>query len=75
MTIIIRAETKKCTDELLLIEPTKASSTIGGKDVFLYGPLALEYIAEGEVSDHEVRILDLRLEKNLTAKCDWVHQA
>ena len=50
--------------KILLIEPAKASLTIGGDDVFLYEPLALEYLAAGVAKDHEVRILDLRLEKN-----------
>jgi hypothetical protein len=50
--------------KILLIEPAKAPMTIGGDDVFLYEPLALEYIAAGVAKDHEVRILDLRLEKN-----------
>ena len=51
--------------KILLIEPAKAPLTIGGDDVFLYEPLALEYLAAGVAKDHEVRILDLRLEKNL----------
>ncbi len=51
--------------KILLVEPAKAPLTIGGDDVFLYEPLALEYLAAGVAKDHEVRILDLRLEKNL----------
>jgi len=51
--------------KILLIEPAKASLTIGGEDVFIYEPLALEYIAAGVVKDHDVKILDLRLEKDL----------
>ena len=51
--------------KILLIEPSKASSTIGGEEVFLYEPLALEYVAAGVSRDHDVRILDLRLDKNL----------
>lgn len=51
--------------KILLIEPAKAPSTIGGEDVFLYEPLALEYVAAGVAKDHDVRILDLRLEKDL----------
>jgi radical SAM superfamily enzyme YgiQ (UPF0313 family) len=50
--------------KILLIEPTKAPLTIGGEDVFIYEPLALEYIAAGVVKDHDVKILDLRLEKD-----------
>jgi radical SAM superfamily enzyme YgiQ (UPF0313 family) len=52
---------------ILLIEPAKAPRTIGGEDVFLYEPLALEYLAAGVSKDHDVRILDLRLEKDLRA--------
>ncbi|NVM57375.1 MAG: cobalamin B12-binding domain-containing protein, partial [Desulfobacterales bacterium] len=51
--------------KILLIEPAKAPSTIGGEDVFLYEPLALEYVAAGVAKDHDVRILDLRLGKAL----------
>ncbi|MFC1999483.1 B12-binding domain-containing radical SAM protein [Chloroflexota bacterium] len=53
--------------KILLIEPAKAPLSIGGEDVFLYEPLALEYISAGVASDHDVRILDLRLEKDLQA--------
>ena len=51
--------------KILLIEPAKAPLTIGGEDVFIYEPLALEYIAAGVAKGHDVRILDLRLEKDL----------
>jgi len=50
---------------ILLIEPSKAPVAIGGEDLFLYEPLALEYVAAGVAADHEVRLLDLRLERNL----------
>jgi radical SAM superfamily enzyme YgiQ (UPF0313 family) len=53
--------------KILLIEPAKAPRTIGGEDIFLYEPLALEYLAAGVSKDHDVRILDLRLEKDLQA--------
>jgi radical SAM superfamily enzyme YgiQ (UPF0313 family) len=52
---------------ILLIEPAKAPRTIGGEDVFLYEPLALEYVAAGVRDDHDVTILDQRLEKDLHA--------
>jgi len=48
---------------ILLIDPPKACATIGGEDVFLFEPLALEYLAAGVSKEHKVRILDLRLEK------------
>lgn len=50
---------------ILLIEPAKAPLTIGGEDVFLFESLALEYLAAGVAEDHDVKILDLRLEKDL----------
>lgn len=51
--------------KILLIEPAKAPLTLGGEDVFIYEPLALEYLAAGVATGHDVRILDLRLEKDL----------
>jgi radical SAM superfamily enzyme YgiQ (UPF0313 family) len=50
---------------ILLIEPDKSPSTLGGEDISVFEPLALEYLAAGVADDHEVRILDLRLEKGL----------
>jgi radical SAM superfamily enzyme YgiQ (UPF0313 family) len=52
---------------ILLVEPAKAPLSLGGEDVFLYEPLALEYVGAGVSKSHEVRILDQRLEKNLLA--------
>jgi radical SAM superfamily enzyme YgiQ (UPF0313 family) len=51
--------------KILLIEPRKAPGTIGGDDMFVYEPLALEYVAAGVAEGHDVRILDLRLEDDL----------
>jgi radical SAM superfamily enzyme YgiQ (UPF0313 family) len=53
--------------KVLLIEPPKAPVTIGGEDVFIFEPLALEYIASGVIANHDVRILDMRLDKTLDA--------
>ena len=53
--------------KILLIEPAKAPRTIGGEDVFLYEPLALEYLGAGVRDNHDVQILDMRLEKGLQA--------
>jgi len=47
---------------ILLIEPAKSPLTMGGEDVFLFEPLALEYLAAGIGADHEVRILDQRID-------------
>jgi len=51
--------------KILLIQPRKAPATIGGEDVYVYEPLALEYVAAGVAADHDVRILDLRLSQDL----------
>ena len=50
---------------ILLIQPAKQPISLGGEEVFLYEPLALEYIAAGVSNDHDVMIFDQRLEKNL----------
>jgi len=47
--------------KILLIQPAKAPVTLGGEDVFVFEPLALEYVAAGVSADHDVRILDQRL--------------
>jgi radical SAM superfamily enzyme YgiQ (UPF0313 family) len=54
--------------KILLIQPAKAQKTIGGEDVFIYEPLALEYLASGVKSDHDVRILDMRIDKDLDSQ-------
>ena len=51
---------------IMLIQPPKSPVTIGGEDVFLYEPLALEYVAAGVVQDHDVRILDIRVDEDLS---------
>ena len=50
---------------ILLIEPAKPDVSLAGEDVFIYEPLALEYVAAGVLDEHEVKILDMRLDKNL----------
>ena len=49
---------------ILLIQPAKSPRSIGGEDVFIYEPLALEYLAAGVGKDHDVKILDMRLDRN-----------
>jgi radical SAM superfamily enzyme YgiQ (UPF0313 family) len=51
--------------KILLVEPSKPPLTIGGDDIYMLEPLALEYVAAGVVGDHEVRILDTRLDTDL----------
>ena len=50
---------------ILLIQPAKPPISIGGDDVFLFEPLALEYVAAGVSGAHDVKILDMRLESGL----------
>jgi len=47
---------------ILLIEPAKSPVSMAGEDVFLFEPLALEYLAAGVNADHEVKILDQRID-------------
>ncbi len=54
--------------KILLIQPAKAQKTIGGEDVFIYEPLALEYLASGVKEDHDIRILDMRIDKDLDSQ-------
>jgi hopanoid C-3 methylase len=49
---------------VLLVQPSKSPKTIGGDDVFIYEPLALEYLASALQGDHDIRILDMRLENS-----------
>jgi len=49
----------------LLVQPAKPPASIGGDDVFLFEPLALEYVAAGVSGSHDVKILDMRLESDL----------
>ena len=51
--------------KILLIEPHKSKLSVAGEDIHIFEPLALEYIAAGVTDDHEVKILDLRLEKKM----------
>ena len=55
---------------ILLIEPAKSPITIGGEDAFMYEPLALEYIGAGVSPDHDVRLLDMRIDPDLPAVLD-----
>lgn len=51
--------------KVLLVEPAKSPVTLGGEDVFLFEPLALEYVAAGVAAHHDVRILDMRIDDAL----------
>ncbi len=50
---------------ILLLQPAQATSTIGGDDVSMFEPLALEYLAAGIAPEHDVRVVDLRLDPDL----------
>ncbi len=51
--------------KILLIQPAKPAKALGGEDFSVFEPLALEYLAAGVAPDHDVRILDLRLDRDL----------
>ncbi len=51
--------------KILLIQPRKPDRAIGGEDFHIYEPLALEYLASGIRGHHDVKILDMRLERNM----------
>lgn len=51
--------------KILLVQPAKPEKALGGEDFHIYEPLALEYLAAGVAGDHDVRILDMRLEADL----------
>lgn len=53
--------------KILLIQPRKSEKAIGGEDFSIFEPLALEYLASGVKDNHDVKILDMRLENNLDA--------
>jgi radical SAM superfamily enzyme YgiQ (UPF0313 family) len=51
--------------KILLVQPAKPEKALGGEDFHIYEPLALEYLAAGVAGDHDVRILDMRVEPDL----------
>ncbi|MFC1543668.1 B12-binding domain-containing radical SAM protein [Gemmatimonadota bacterium] len=51
--------------KVLLIEPAKGPTSLGGEEYFIYEPLALEYLAAGIADHHDVKLLDMRLDKDL----------
>lgn len=51
--------------KILLIATPSSPQSIGADQYFLHEPLALEYIGAGVRKNHDVKILDLRIERNL----------
>jgi len=51
--------------KVLLVEPPKAPLAIGGEDVHLFEPLALEYLAAAVAPNHDVEVLDMRIDADL----------
>jgi radical SAM superfamily enzyme YgiQ (UPF0313 family) len=51
--------------KVLLIQPKKGQRSIGGEDFHMFEPLALEYLAAGIENEHEIKILDMRIENTL----------
>lgn len=56
--------------KVLLVEPPKAPLAIGGEDVHLFEPLALEYLAAALAPHHDVEILDMRIDADLDGALD-----
>jgi hypothetical protein len=50
---------------LLIMPPSGEKVIISGDNAFLHEPLALEYIGAGIKKQHDVKLLDMRLNKNL----------
>jgi radical SAM superfamily enzyme YgiQ (UPF0313 family) len=51
--------------KILLVQPPKPEKALGGEDFSIFEPLALEYLAAGVAGDHDIRILDMRLDPDL----------
>lgn len=51
--------------KILLIQPAKPERALGGEEFSIFEPLALEYLAAGIPREHEVRILDMRIDPKL----------
>lgn len=56
--------------KILLIQPAKPPQAIGGEDIAIFEPLALEYLGAGLKGRHEVKVLDMRIDKDLDAALD-----
>ncbi len=56
--------------KILLIQPAKPEKAIGGEDFSIFEPLALEYLAAALSGDHEIRILDMRIDHDLAPVLD-----
>ena len=58
--------------KILLVQPAKPEKALGGEDFSIFEPLALEYLAAGIAADHDVRILDMRIDDSLESLlCDF----
>lgn len=51
--------------KILLVQPPKAQRSLLGDEYFMFEPLALEYLAAAVRSDHDVRMLDMRIDPDL----------
>ena len=51
--------------KILLVQPPKPEKAVGGEDFSIFEPLALEYLAAGIAGNHDIRILDMRLDPDL----------
>src|SRR4030042_752933 len=53
--------------KILLVQPAKPEKALGGEDFAIYEPLALEYLAAGVSGDHDVRIIDMRIDHDIAS--------
>jgi len=56
--------------KVLLIQPPKAARSLLGDEYYMFEPLGLEYVAAGVGGEHEVRLLDMRIEPDVQAVLD-----
>jgi len=50
--------------KILLIQPKKPAEAIGGEEAAVFEPIELGYVAAGVMDDHDVKILDMRIDDN-----------
>ncbi len=59
--------------KILLVQPKKPAKAVGGDDFAIYEPLALEYLAAGVRKNHDVKIVDMRIEDDLDSVLNSFH--
>jgi len=59
--------------KILFIQPKKPEKAIGGEALAIFEPLALEYLASGIKNNHDVLVIDMRIEDDLDAVLNSYH--